>query len=113
MDFIKVDKESFRECIPYLQNEKINEYGFTPTCVYAPIDNAGFTQKDGYYILRFEDEGCEYINILGDFKSEKFEALVKELLDEFKILRMAYLSKEKKDILIDIFILKCYTIFKR
>ena len=55
MDFVKVNKESFRECIPYLQDEKINEYGFTPTCVYAPIDNAYFAKRDEYYVLRFED----------------------------------------------------------
>lgn len=103
MDFIKVDKVSFKECIPYLQNEKINEYGFTPTCVYAPIDNAEFSKKGDYYILRFDDKQKEHINVLGDFKNKEFENVVKELLYEFKILRMPYLSKEKKDILIDIF----------
>ncbi len=103
MDFMKVDKESFRECIPYLQDEKINEYGFTPTCVYSPIDNAHFAKKDDFYILRFEDKGEEYINILGDFKSKDFEKCVCELLEEFKALKMAYLSREKRDILIHIF----------
>ncbi len=103
MNFVKVNKENFRECIPYLQNEKINEYGFTPTCVYTSIDNAHFAKKNDYYVLRFEDKGQEYTNILGDFKGKNFEKTVKELLDEYKILRMAYLSEKKKGILTDIF----------
>lgn len=103
MDFKRVDKESFKVAIPYLQNEKINEYGFTPTCVYAPMDNAKFAKRGEWFVLKFEDEGLEHINILGDFKAEGFEVFVKDLLNEFKILRFDFLSKEKAEILEKIF----------
>ena len=103
MNFEKLDKKNFKIAIPYLQNEKINEYGFTPTCVYAPMDDAKFAKRGDYFVLKFKDDGLEHVNVLGDFMKDSFETFAKDLLEEFKILRFDFLSKEKVEILENIF----------
>ena len=103
MIFSDVNKHSFKECIDLLQNEKINEYGFTPICVYAPLDKARFCRKDSYAIIKYLDAGKEYTTVLGDFNSNEVQQVLQNLLNEDGILRMEFLSSVKKDILVNLF----------
>lgn len=96
MDFIKVNKESFKVCKHLLSEEKINEYGFTPICVYAPFDNASFCLKGDFAVLKLEEKDKTYINILGDFRQEEFYKIIEDILSETGECNLCFLSEEKK-----------------
>lgn len=96
MDFIKVNKESFKVCKHLLSEEKINEYGFTPICVYAPFDNASFCIKGDYAILKGEEDGETFINILGNFRKEEYYEVLRDALNEEKSCSLCFLTNEKR-----------------
>ena len=63
MEFSKVNIDNYKIAQPYLENEKICEFGITPTCLYAPIDTGAFALKNDFLIFTCIEDGERYFQL--------------------------------------------------
>ena len=67
--FKPVDLKYAKEMALYIKDEKINEYGITPTFTYSKADDAHFAIKDNCLISRFFDNGKYFYCISGEYEN--------------------------------------------
>ncbi len=100
MDFEKANIDNYIKAEPYLRNEKICEFGITPTCLYAPLDTGAFSIKDGFLIFTCIENKERYFSITGDFsKKEKIKDIISELKEQFGKVTLKFLTKERAEII--------------
>ncbi len=101
IEFKPVDLKYAEEMSLYIKDEKINEYGITPTFVYSGADDASFCIKDNCLLSRFFDNGRHFYCISGEYGN--FPKLLNELKEETGGFLLYNLSKEKLDFLLKYF----------
>ena len=97
IEFKPVDLKYAEEMSLYIKDEKINEYGITPTFVYSGADDANFCIKDNCLLSRFFDNGKHFYCISGEY--DNFPKLLNELKTDVGNIIVNNLSKEKLDFL--------------
>ena len=98
LEFKPVNLKYAEKMALYIKDEKINEYGITPTFAYSGVDDAHFAIKDRCLISRFFYNGKHFYCISGDFSN--FPKILSELKKDKGSIVVNNLSKEKLDFLL-------------
>ena len=101
IEFKPVSLEYAEQMALYIKDERINEYGITPTFTYSGADNAHFCIKDGCLITKFFDEGEYFYCISGN--ENNFSHIINELKSQEGKIQLYNLTKGKCDLLQSIF----------
>lgn len=98
MNFTDITIDNYKDMRRYIIGTKINEYGITPSCLYAPYDSAKFAEYKGFLIIHCEDEGKAYYSLAGDFSNPALGSVLHELYSRSGELNMQFLTAQYCDI---------------